>query len=160
MLPSMCLMISRLSSSGFPLTRPLLTSRGAPTSSVRRLRSPEKYAAVCAEQNGYSPETFPTERESIAADFQKIAEDPIIDKRLGDTGQIMSARTTPLSFYGRVRSPCERQSMRRRDLITLMVWGAAFPLAARAQRPALCPAPRTLAAGLRRSTLREHKCFH
>ena len=29
-------------------------------------------------------------RESIAADFKKIAEDPIIAKRLGDTGQIMS----------------------------------------------------------------------
>src|SRR5262249_50683132 len=29
-------------------------------------------------------------RESIAADFQKVAEDPIIAKRLGDTGQIVS----------------------------------------------------------------------
>ena len=29
-------------------------------------------------------------RESIAADFQKIAQDPIIAKPLGDTGQIMS----------------------------------------------------------------------
>src|SRR5262249_27585413 len=29
-------------------------------------------------------------RESIAAEFRKIAEDPIIAKRLGDTGQIMS----------------------------------------------------------------------
>jgi tripartite-type tricarboxylate transporter receptor subunit TctC len=29
-------------------------------------------------------------RETIAADFKKVAEDPIIAKRLGDTGQIMS----------------------------------------------------------------------
>jgi tripartite-type tricarboxylate transporter receptor subunit TctC len=29
-------------------------------------------------------------RESIAAEFRKIAEDPIIAKRLGDTGQIVS----------------------------------------------------------------------
>ena len=29
-------------------------------------------------------------RESIAADFRKVAEEPIIAKRLGDTGQIMS----------------------------------------------------------------------
>jgi tripartite-type tricarboxylate transporter receptor subunit TctC len=29
-------------------------------------------------------------RDSIAAEFRKIAEDPIIAKRLGDTGQIMS----------------------------------------------------------------------
>ena len=31
-------------------------------------------------------------RESIAADFQEIAKDPIIAKRLADTGQIMRAR--------------------------------------------------------------------
>jgi tripartite-type tricarboxylate transporter receptor subunit TctC len=32
-------------------------------------------------------------RESIAADFRKVAEtDPIIEKRLTDTGQIMSLR--------------------------------------------------------------------
>src|SRR6516162_9637432 len=48
MLPSMCLMISLLSSNGFPSTRPLLTLRDAPTFSVRRLRSREQYVVVCA----------------------------------------------------------------------------------------------------------------
>jgi len=41
-------------------------------------------------------------RESIAADFQKIAEDPIIAKRLGDTGQIMSV-LGPAQFAARVQ---------------------------------------------------------
>ena len=41
-------------------------------------------------------------RESIAADFQKIAEDPIIAKRLGDTGQIMSV-LGPAQFGARVQ---------------------------------------------------------
>src|SRR5262245_58341917 len=48
MLPSMCLMISLLSSNGFPSTRPLPTLWGAPTFSVRRLRSREQYVVVCA----------------------------------------------------------------------------------------------------------------
>src|SRR6516165_6414168 len=41
-------------------------------------------------------------RESIAADFQKIAEDPIIAKRLGDTGQIMLV-LGPAQFGARVQ---------------------------------------------------------
>src|SRR5215813_6340377 len=41
-------------------------------------------------------------RENIAADFQKIAEDPIIAKRLGDTGQIMSV-LGPAQFGARVQ---------------------------------------------------------
>ena len=42
-------------------------------------------------------------RESIAADFQNIAEvDPIIAKRLGDTGQIMSI-LGPAQFGARVQ---------------------------------------------------------
>src|SRR5215468_731095 len=49
MLPSMCSMISLLSSNGFPLTRPLLTLLGAPTFSVRRLRSREQYVVACAQ---------------------------------------------------------------------------------------------------------------
>jgi len=39
----------------------------------------------------FGPSSMPDAlRESIAADFRKVAEDPIIAKRLGDTGQIMS----------------------------------------------------------------------
>src|SRR6516225_9461081 len=41
-------------------------------------------------------------RESIAADFQKIAEEPIIAKLLGDTGQIMSV-LGPAQFGARVQ---------------------------------------------------------
>jgi tripartite-type tricarboxylate transporter receptor subunit TctC len=42
-------------------------------------------------------------RESIAADFQEIAkDDPIIAKRLGDTGQIMSV-LGPAQFGARVQ---------------------------------------------------------
>ena len=41
-------------------------------------------------------------RESIAADFQKIAEDAIIAQRLGDTGQIMSV-LGPAEFGARVQ---------------------------------------------------------
>jgi tripartite-type tricarboxylate transporter receptor subunit TctC len=32
----------------------------------------------------------PALRESIAAEFRKVAEEPLIAKRLGDTGQILS----------------------------------------------------------------------
>jgi tripartite-type tricarboxylate transporter receptor subunit TctC len=39
----------------------------------------------------FGPRDMPdTVRDGIAAEFRKIAEDPIIAKRLGDTGQIMS----------------------------------------------------------------------
>jgi tripartite-type tricarboxylate transporter receptor subunit TctC len=41
-------------------------------------------------------------RESIAADFQKVAEAPIIAKRLGDTGQIISV-LGPAEFGARVQ---------------------------------------------------------
>src|SRR5262245_23498784 len=49
MLPSMCSMSSLLSSNGFPSTRPLLTLRGAPTFSARRLRSREQYVVACVQ---------------------------------------------------------------------------------------------------------------
>ena len=39
----------------------------------------------------FGPRDMPDKlRESIAADFRQVAEEPIIAKRLGDTGQIMS----------------------------------------------------------------------
>jgi tripartite-type tricarboxylate transporter receptor subunit TctC len=41
-------------------------------------------------------------RESIAADFQRVAKDPIIAQRLGDTGQIMSV-LGPAEFGARVQ---------------------------------------------------------
>ena len=47
-------------------------------------------------------------RESIAADFQKIAkDDPIIAKRLGDTGQIVSV-LGPAQFAARVQEQRDR----------------------------------------------------
>jgi tripartite-type tricarboxylate transporter receptor subunit TctC len=46
-------------------------------------------------------------RESIAADFQKVAEDPIIAKRLGDTGQIVSV-LGPAQFAARVQEQRDR----------------------------------------------------
>src|SRR5262245_28560747 len=52
-LPSMCSMILLLSSNGFPSTRPLLTLRGAPTFSVRRLRSQVQYVVVCAQSSAF-----------------------------------------------------------------------------------------------------------
>ena len=39
---------------------------------------------------------------SFAADFQKVAKDPIIAQRLGDTGQIMSV-LGPAEFGARVQ---------------------------------------------------------
>jgi tripartite-type tricarboxylate transporter receptor subunit TctC len=41
-------------------------------------------------------------RESVAADFQKVAEDPIIPQRLADTGQIISV-LGPAQFAARVQ---------------------------------------------------------
>jgi tripartite-type tricarboxylate transporter receptor subunit TctC len=42
-------------------------------------------------------------REKIAADFRKVAEDPVIPKRLGDTGQIM-ALLGPAEFAASVQA--------------------------------------------------------
>jgi tripartite-type tricarboxylate transporter receptor subunit TctC len=46
-------------------------------------------------------------RESVATDFRKVAEDPIIAKRLADTGQIMSI-LGPAEFTARVREQRDR----------------------------------------------------
>jgi tripartite-type tricarboxylate transporter receptor subunit TctC len=46
-------------------------------------------------------------RASIAADFQKVGEDPIIAKRLGDTGQIISV-LGPAQFAARVQEQRDR----------------------------------------------------
>jgi tripartite-type tricarboxylate transporter receptor subunit TctC len=62
------------------------------------------YPALTFESIGglFGPRGMAKElRESIAADFQKVAEDPIIAKRLGDTGQIMSV-LGPAEFAARV----------------------------------------------------------
>jgi tripartite-type tricarboxylate transporter receptor subunit TctC len=68
-----------------------------------RQRAPSAPEVPTATEAGYPDLTFEsiggvfgppdmpdTLRESIAAEFRKIAEEPIIAKRLGDTGQIMS----------------------------------------------------------------------
>lgn len=68
-----------------------------------RQRAPSAPEVPTAIEAGYPDLTFEsiggvfgprdmtdTVRDSIAAEFRKIAEDPVIAKRLGDTGQIMS----------------------------------------------------------------------
>jgi tripartite-type tricarboxylate transporter receptor subunit TctC len=68
------------------------------------------YPALTFESIGgvFGPRRMPKElRELIAADFQKVAEDPIIAKRLGDTGQIMSV-LGPAEFAARVQEQREK----------------------------------------------------
>jgi tripartite-type tricarboxylate transporter receptor subunit TctC len=82
------------------------------TSAQRAPSSPEAptaaeagYPALTFESIGgvFGPRDMPDKlRESIAADFQKIAEDPIIAKRLADTGQIISV-LGPAQFGTRVQ---------------------------------------------------------
>jgi tripartite-type tricarboxylate transporter receptor subunit TctC len=63
------------------------------------------YPALTFESIGgvFGPRGMPDKlRESIAADFQKVAKDPIIAQRLGDTGQIMSV-LGPAEFGARVQ---------------------------------------------------------
>ena len=63
------------------------------------------YPALTFESIGgvFGPQGMAKElRESIAADFQKVAEAPIIAKRLGDTGQIISV-LGPDEFGARVQ---------------------------------------------------------
>jgi tripartite-type tricarboxylate transporter receptor subunit TctC len=68
-----------------------------------RQRAPSAPDVPTAAEAGYPDLTFesiggvygprdmaPALREKIAADFKKVAEDPIIAKRLGDTGQIIT----------------------------------------------------------------------
>ena len=68
-----------------------------------RQRAPSAPDVPTASEAGYPDLTFesiggvfgprgmaPALREKIAADFRKVAEDPIFAKRLGDTGQIMT----------------------------------------------------------------------
>lgn len=67
--------------------------RRAPAAPDIPTASEAGYPALTFESIGgvFGPSGMPdTLRESIAADFRKVAEDPIIAKRLGDTGQIMS----------------------------------------------------------------------
>jgi len=63
------------------------------------------YPALTFESIGgvFGPRGMPDKlRESIAADFQKVAKDPIIAQRLGATGQIMSV-LGPAEFGARVQ---------------------------------------------------------
>jgi tripartite-type tricarboxylate transporter receptor subunit TctC len=56
----------------------------------------------------FGPRSMPGQlREIIAADFQKVAEDPIIGRRLGDTGQILSV-LGPAEFGARVQEQRDR----------------------------------------------------
>ena len=83
------------------------------TSKQRALGAPEiptaaeaGYPALTMETAGglYGPKGMPQDlRENIAADFRKIAEDdPVIAKRLADTGQIMTLRG-PAEFAASIR---------------------------------------------------------
>ena len=63
------------------------------------------YPALTFESIGgvFGPRGMPDKlRQSIAADFQKVAEDSIIAQRLGDTGQVMSV-LGPAEFGARVQ---------------------------------------------------------
>jgi tripartite-type tricarboxylate transporter receptor subunit TctC len=81
-----------------------------------RQRAPSAPDIPTAAEAGYPDLTFesiggvfgsrdmPLElREKIAADFRKVAEDPVIPKRLGDTGQIM-ALLGPAEFAASVQA--------------------------------------------------------
>ena len=85
-----------------------------------RQRAPSAPEVPTAAEAGYPALTFesiggvfgPRDmadnlRESIAADFQKVGEDPIIAKRLGDTGQIISV-LAPAQFAARVQEQRDR----------------------------------------------------
>jgi len=95
------------------------------TSAQRAPSSPEAptaaeagYPALTFESIGgvFGPRDMPDKlRESIAADFQKIAEDPIIAKRLADTGQIISV-LGPAQFGARVQEQRDRLAELARTL--------------------------------------------
>ncbi len=82
-----------------------VTSRQrAPTAPEVPTAGEAGYPALTFESIGgvFGPRGMPDKsRESIAADFQKVAEDPIVAKRLADTGQIMSV-LGPAEFAARV----------------------------------------------------------
>jgi tripartite-type tricarboxylate transporter receptor subunit TctC len=93
-----------------------------------RQRAPTAPDVPTAAEAGYPALTFesiggvfgPREmadklRESIAADFQKVAEDPIIAKRLADTGQIMSV-LGPAQFGARVQEQRDKLATLARTL--------------------------------------------
>jgi tripartite-type tricarboxylate transporter receptor subunit TctC len=90
----------------------------AVTSKQRALSAPDVptaieagYPALTMETAGglYGPKGMPENiREGIAADFRKIAEeDPVIAKRLADTGQIMSLRG-PAEFANSVHEQSDQ----------------------------------------------------
>ena len=90
----------------------------AVTSKQRALSAPDVptaieagYPALTMETAGglYGPKGMPENlRENIAADFRKIAEeDPVIAKRLADTGQIMSLRG-PAEFANSVHEQSDQ----------------------------------------------------
>jgi tripartite-type tricarboxylate transporter receptor subunit TctC len=93
-----------------------------------RQRAPTAPDVPTAAEAGYPALTFesiggvfgPREmadklRERIAADFQRAAEDPIIAKRLADTGQIMSV-LGPAQFAARVQEQRDKIAVLARTL--------------------------------------------
>jgi tripartite-type tricarboxylate transporter receptor subunit TctC len=76
------------------------------------------YPALTFESIGgvFGPRGMPNQlRESIAADFRKIADDSIIAKRLGDTGQIMSV-LGPAEFAASVQEQRDKLAALARTL--------------------------------------------
>jgi tripartite-type tricarboxylate transporter receptor subunit TctC len=76
------------------------------------------YPALTFESIGgvFGPRGMPDKlRESIAADFRGVAEDPIIARRLGDTGQIM-LMLGPAEFGARVQEQRDRLAALARTL--------------------------------------------
>ena len=98
------------------------------------------YPALTFESIGgvFGPRGMPDKlRESIAADFQKIAEDPIIAKRLGDTGQIMSV-LGPAQFGARVQEQRDKIATlaktlgsKRRNRTAFRGYGSTPPIASK-----------------------------
>ena len=91
-------------STSFAVVQPLANAGRIKVLAVTsRQRAPSAPDVPTAAEAGYPDLTFesiggvfgprdmaPALREKIAADFKKVAEDPIIAKRLGDTGQIIT----------------------------------------------------------------------
>jgi tripartite-type tricarboxylate transporter receptor subunit TctC len=93
-----------------------------------RQRAPSEPDVPTASEAGYPALTFESIggvfgprgmahelRESIAADFRSAAEDPIIARRLADTGQIMT-RLGPAEFAASVREQREKLAALARTL--------------------------------------------
>jgi tripartite-type tricarboxylate transporter receptor subunit TctC len=108
-------------STSFAVVQPLANAGRIKVLAVTsRQRAPSAPDIPTAAEAGYPDLTFesiggvygprdmaPALREQIAVDFKKVAEDPVIPKRLGDTGQIITL-LGPAEFAARVSAQRDR----------------------------------------------------